>query len=187
MVGEVFELWQLLFFATAALVGLGIHLHRGRRRAIAAGVLDSCVAVERPRVQVFLDEARALRVQIDRVLASDGFLGGIANAMRVLDEESSKVLRNDNTTGLLHGEKAEPEPSRLDVRLAIVRWARSFADGLDDEDRAALHDRGVTAELVAGIRAQAERSDARGLHVVLAALAEVERCMTGPPHVRGYR
>lgn len=74
-----------------------------------------------------------------------------------------------------------------DFERSLREWESLFEDGLDDEDRHALEERGITAGRIEGMKPLATADNPANLRRLLVELRAIEMRMSEPPRTAAYR
>jgi|GEM_PF-1808783 len=156
----------IAFFTVSAIVSLwaGIRSRIRVRRLMQEPVLDApqCT-IERVAVKRFFSETLMFRAAVEGRL----------------DNRGSPVILADDVIDMQQQLGA--------FSRAVEEWQDAFKKDLDDEDRAALEERGVTSGRVASARELADVGNPDKLRRLLTELQDLEQRMKAPPRTTAYR
>jgi len=165
------ELIVLAFVVGAVVMPLYVTARsRMRMRALAAERADEprkCT-IARPRVEKFHADTRVLQGLVDGLIEQfDHGYEGRYGAFSLTDDIGN-------------------------YSRALAEWLRSYEAELDDDDRAALADRGFSDQWLASFRERPDedgesRLDETTLRRHASDLSRVEALMSQPPQLSGYR
>ena len=156
----------IAFFTVSALVSLwaGIRSRIRVRRMMQEPVLEApqCT-IEREAVKKFFSETLMFRASVE---------GQIESAGRAV------ILADD---------LMDQQQQIGSFRRAIEEWHEAFAKDLDEEDRAALEERGITEGRVSSAKELADEANPSKLKRLVTELVDLEQRMKAPPRTTAYR
>ena len=120
-------------------------------------------AIDRAQVKRFFGETQILRASLEDVLLNP------TSGLPIVDDDDNGTLRH------------------ADLERLFGEWHVLFSKRLDDEDRHALSQHGVTQAQVDTLHAKGKRQDASGFARLVAELGALETRMSEGQASRGYR
>lgn len=161
---------RALVLATLLIVSAIISLVAGIRsrirvRKMLAEDVEAGVqcAIDRAQVKRFFGETQILRASLEDVLLNP------TSGLPIVDDDDNGTLRH------------------ADLERLFGEWHVLFSKRLDDEDRHALSQHGVTQAQVDTLHAKGKRQDANGFGRLVAELGALETRMSEGQASRGYR
>lgn len=161
---------RALVLATLLIVSAIISLVAGIRsrlrvRKMLAEDVEAGVqcAIDRAQVKRFFGETQILRASLEDVLLNP------ASGLPIVDDDDNGTLRH------------------ADLERLFGEWHVLFSKRLDDEDRHALSQHGVTQAQVDTLHAEGKRQDASGFGRLVTELGALETRMSEGQASRGYR
>ncbi len=155
----------LLGVASAVGIAASVRRRLRVRRLMAEDptTSDPTCTIDRHGARQFFAETRVFRAAIEDQLLNTG------SPILVVDDIHDAVLRSANFDRAVHD------------------WLQVYRESIDDQDREALADRGITAQRIAAFERVGGRMKKNELRALLVDIGDLEQRMTQAPRLSAYR